>query len=306
MVSTRAQKRSATDVSNPLHQPGILQRVLDYVGAAHWCFVAEVSSLWRVLYFRVACTETHLVGCNYVPYSPQTTKFSAVFASPSRVRHAAALGLHCTTAAYERAAGKYADIATLITAHELGMPYSDRAMLEAADFNDLAVVQFLRAQGCALNTSMFTAAAARGDTAMCAYLHAEQCPWNTRACSAAARNGHASTLRWLMEHGCPWNAFCVQTSAAEGGSVEALQFLQEQGIVPNAGMLAQMLNVAGAHNKLAAAKWMRAQGAQWPTMLVWCTVWPSSAVEWARAEGCTSPTEWPFEVSSDEAGSDNY
>eukprot|EP00953_Heterococcus_sp_UTEX-ZZ885_P008629 5166-Heterococcus_DN1.PRE.2 len=176
MVSTRSRKRSATDVSNPLHQPGILQRVLDYVGAAHWCFVAEVSSLWRDLYLKVACTDTHLVGFRYVPYTPQTTKFSAVLASPSRVLYAAALGVQCTTAAYERATGKCADIATLITAHELGMPYSDRMMLEAADFNDRAVVQFLRAQGCALKTTMYTTAAARGDTAMCAYLHAERCP----------------------------------------------------------------------------------------------------------------------------------
>jgi hypothetical protein len=267
--------------------------VLDYVGAAHWCFVAEVSSLWRDLYLRVACTETHLVGFHKVPYIPQTTKFSAVLASPSRVRYAAALGVQCTTAAYERASGKHADIATLITAHELGMPYSDRVMLEAADFNDRAVVQFLRAQGCDLKTTMYTTAAARGDTAMCAYLHAEQCPWNTRACSVAAVNGHASTLRWMREHGCPWNEYCVQTSAAEGGSVEALQFLrEEQGIVPSAGMLAQMLNVAGAHNKLAAAKWLRQQGAEWPTVLLWDDEqWSGDVLRWARAEGCTSPLE---------------
>jgi hypothetical protein len=56
-----SQKRSTANSSNPLEQAGILQHVLDYVGPGHWCFVAEVSSLWGELYKRVASTETQLV-----------------------------------------------------------------------------------------------------------------------------------------------------------------------------------------------------------------------------------------------------
>jgi hypothetical protein len=126
---------------------------------------------------------------------------------------------------------------------------------------------------------------------MCAYLYAGGCPWSTRACNEAASNGHADTLRWLHEHGCPCNTNDdIHLSAARGGSGDALVFLQQQGIVFTADMLRPMLNAAGAHSKLAAAAWLREQGAQWPAALRWNRQqWSDDAVAWARAEGCTSP-----------------
>eukprot|EP00953_Heterococcus_sp_UTEX-ZZ885_P006630 4048-Heterococcus_DN1.PRE.1 len=61
MVAARAQKRSVKESLNPLQHAGILQRVLDYVGPGHWCFVAEVSKLWRELYLRVAARELQIL-----------------------------------------------------------------------------------------------------------------------------------------------------------------------------------------------------------------------------------------------------
>jgi hypothetical protein len=78
--------------------------------------------------------------------------------------------------------------------------------------------------------------------------------------------------------------------AAQGGSVDVLAYLQQQGLFTSR-MLRQMLRIAGAHSKLAAAKWLRQQGAQWPAVLCWKEmVWSDDKLEWARAEGCTSPT----------------
>jgi hypothetical protein len=292
MVATRAQKRSAADSRNPLQQAGILLRVLDYVGPGHWCFVAEVSSLWRELYSKVTSSSAfRFTGSEDSFYSiPQVTLMS-VMVSISRVRFAHAHGLDCATVTYERAAGMHADIATLAAAHELGMSYSEASVEGAARRNKLAVVQFLCAQGCPLSASVYNAAAGRGDIDMCAYLHSEHCPWSDFTCVTAVVNGYSDTLRWLHEHGCEWHADLIHLAAAWSGSVDTMVCLQQQGLVLTAEMLTDMLNTAGAENKLAAAQWLRQQGAEWPAVLRHCNQWPDNTLLWARAEGCTSPTQ---------------
>jgi hypothetical protein len=292
MDATTAQKRSATDNINPLQHAGILQRVLDYVGPGHWCFVAEVCGQWRDLYKKVASTElktTDLYPQNIICV-PHMTLYSSVFASPSRVRlrkpwH----GLECRTRAYQRAAGRHADIDTLRAAQELGMPFTEAVMEGAAHCNTLAVVDFLHAQGCPWGFDVFEFAAARGDLNICAYLHAEGCPWSAMTCEYAAIKGHANILRWLREHGCPWDDYGIQMLAAEGSSVDVMLYLQEQGIVFDADMLVEMLNIAGAYNNLAAAKWLRQQGAEWPEVLCYRDQrWPVAMLDWAGPAGCRS------------------
>jgi hypothetical protein len=76
------------------------------------------------------------------------TLYSSVFASPSRVKLAHESGLRCTSLAYGHAAGSYADIATLATAHELGMPYTADTMIGAGKCNKLAEIQYMHSEGC--------------------------------------------------------------------------------------------------------------------------------------------------------------
>jgi hypothetical protein len=102
--------------------------------------------------------------------------------------------------------------------------------------------------------------------------------------------------RWLMEHRCP--TYGIHESAAQGGSIDALEYLPHRGIMFTARILRDMLQIAGACNKLAAAKWLRAQGAEWPDVLSWqqrwsepALAWSGDTLAWARAEGCTSPTQ---------------
>jgi hypothetical protein len=106
---------------------------------------------------------------------PQMTLYSSVFASPSRVNGANESGLGCTSDAYQLAAGKYADIATLEAACELGMEYTALTVAGAAERNKLAEVQYLRSQGC---------------------------PWPTKLLERAALRGHFELVRWCREHGC--------------------------------------------------------------------------------------------------------
>jgi hypothetical protein len=169
--------------------------VLDYVGPGHWCFVAEVCSLWKQLYVRVASREVRVTDFGRkITCVPQMTVFSVVFSSLSTVRLARAHGLNFRFPEYQRAAGMHADVAALAVAHESGIRYTASVMDGAVRHNQLDVVQFLRAQGCPLDKFVFDAAATRGDTAMCAYLHAEHCPWSAATCHTAAINCHLGTL----------------------------------------------------------------------------------------------------------------
>jgi hypothetical protein len=85
-----------------------------------------------------------------------------------------------------------------------------------------------------------------------------------------------------------WDTDMVCSSAAMGGSVDVMVYLQQQGIQFTADVLKDMLDHAGVHNKLAATQWLRQQGAEWPAVL---RAWPGEVLAWARAEGCTSPRE---------------
>jgi hypothetical protein len=290
------QLLSTTDDSSPLHHADILHHVLSFVGPGHWLLLAKVSSLWHKMYQKV---DSAIMNKAYSVYTdpcftciPQMTLYSAVFSSPSRVRLADIRIIRCTALQYERAAGMYADVATLQAAHELGMPYTLAVMLGAAHCNDLAVVQYLRAQGCPWGRDVFSRAAGRGDTDLCAYLYANQCPWDAMASAQAARHGHASTLRWLRERGCPCDDDQLHIPAAVGGSVEVMVYLQQQGLIARTSALTEMLRVAGAYQHLAAVTWLREEGAQWPTVLCRSArQWSGDTLAWARAEGCTSPIE---------------
>jgi hypothetical protein len=78
-----------------------------------------------------------------------------------------------------------------------------------------------------------------------------------------------------------------------------MAYLQQQseGVEWNAKLMTDMLNNAGASNKLAAAKWLRQQGAEWPDRLhdsdyAYSSnkgIWSGEVLQWARDEGCTSP-----------------
>jgi hypothetical protein len=179
-----------------------------------------------------------------------------------------------------------------------GCPCTGHIVLRAAaESGNIALTSWIRRQlGVALSEYTMAAAAANGRTAMCAYLRSKQCPWNASASDAAARNGHVKTLHWLIKRGCPGCAVVHCREAALGGSVEVMLYIQQQfgrrGIVTPSALLTEMLNIAGANNRLAAAVWLRQQGAEWPSVLKYYgRLWSGETLAWARSQGCTSPTE---------------
>jgi hypothetical protein len=193
------------------------------------------------------------------------------------------------------AAARRGDLEMLHWALEQGCPYNRYALLSsAASSGSFEMVAWVRQlQFVQLDAETLAAAAAEGHTAMCEHLRAEQCPWGESACNAAFI-GHIDTLRWLHEHGCPFEVELVCEPAASHGTVEVMMFLQQIGLMSTPALLTEMLNSAGAYNTLAAAQWLRQQGAEWPPVLsAHGTVWSGDALAWARAEGCIVLSDAP-------------
>jgi hypothetical protein len=135
-------------------------------------------------------------------------------------------------------------------------------------------------------------AAFKGYLHLCEYLREEGCTWSRDLCSGAVSRRYLVALRWLHEHGCPWDFRALCKLAAQRDSVEIMMYLQQQSDATewNAALLTDMLNAAGAYKKLAAAQWLRQQGAEWPPMLrLHSRSWSGDVLQWARAEGCASP-----------------
>jgi hypothetical protein len=166
--------------------------------------------------------------------------------------------------------------------------------VRAAESGSIELLQYFREHDCVYNEVVMGCAARAGHIHICQHLRDEQCPWDAGACTSAARGGQLDTLRWLREHGCPWDIQGVRTAAAESGDLPTIMYALSAEPAASAAQLTEMLNAAGSNSKLPAAKWLRQQGAEWPAVLKHAfSVWKADVLQWARDEGCTSPTEAP-------------
>jgi hypothetical protein len=227
---------------------------------------------------------------------------------------------------------------------EKGCRFDKDCVDAAAERGDLAMVQWLLQQGCRwrlsnvahlamqtgavaladwlldenyiqLHPSLMCTAAEHGQPAMCQYLRGRGCEWDVTMCSRSCFYAdHSAVLRWLHESGCPWDAEEVALNAAICGSVGILDYLLQQGVLPEGDLLTEMLAAAGAHNRLEAAVWLREHGADWPPALM-CNVpamyWSRELVAWARGEGCTAflsedYTDPYSEAADDHSSSDGW
>jgi hypothetical protein len=69
-------------------------------------------------------------------------------------------------------------------------------------------------------------------------------------------------------------------------------------------LLWQVLRSAGAHGHLAAAQWVRQQGALWPATLVFEERrWTGSVLLWGRQQGCPAADDADLVISNDDSSS---
>jgi hypothetical protein len=238
-------------------------------------------------------------------------------ASIEALEAARELGIHFSVIVMQGAASKN-KLSVLQFLRAQGCPWSSQTCRLLAESGELAALQWARTQRCSWDRYSISSSAVGsgnlepvkwvqqqsgvvcderameltaqlGATAMCEFLRSQWCPWSTRACTTAAVFGRVDTLRWLREHGCPWDeADMVPAAVNYRANVELVQHLQQQGLEFTAEMLTGLLQLAGGSSKLAAAKWLRQQGAEWPPVL---QRWPAEMLAWATAEGCTSPQQ---------------
>jgi hypothetical protein len=249
-----------------------MHKVLSYVGAGHYFFIAAVDNTWRAAYRRVDSRVVHelaLFQDGPITCSARTTIYSSLFATPARVRFAHK-SVDCTAYSYRYAAGKHADSATLAAAHELGMPLTgatlngaaavgaagrlwllaaalhctpelSRGISEhAAMSGSVSVLQRLHEQeGAVFSERACWIAAYHNQLPALQYSHSIGCVWDYRVCSAAARRENLNVLQWAHLHGCPWDWGCVLGMAIRAGSTEVVGWmLQRPGIELHSGLMA--------------------------------------------------------------------
>jgi hypothetical protein len=292
-----SRRYSGIRCSSPFAISGILQHVFAHAGAGNHLFISAVCRDWRDAFkssIKSAQKGSSSKQVRLKDNTYQKTDFGAIFASPGCLRLAVACGLPLdgpSTLRMQFFAGQYADIATLQAAQELGLRL-DAVVIGAAHAGSVAKLKWLHSVlGCSFDEFTMRTAAGSGQLRACQYLHSVGCPWNASACKWAACVSHIETLRWLRESGCPWDVAAISSEAARAGRVEVMAYLQQQGVLTTAAV-SHMLLLAGVHNQLAAAQWLKQQAAaEWPPVLQWRQrSWQGAVLEWARAEGCTAPS----------------
>jgi hypothetical protein len=204
----------------------------------------------------------------------------------------------CATAA------RFGSLALLKQLREHGCPRdSDEMTVLAAWSGSVPLLKWFKERGIVFTETTMSCAVCRGHIAAVEYLHfTEHWPWSTTTCMLAALHDQLDLLNWLQQHGCPCIDAAVKEAAASGGSISVMTYMLEQqqqqvevDVATHTASLTQMLAAAGANGKLAAAQWLRAQGAGWPDVLQFTALeqqqWQGDVLEWARDQGCTSPVE---------------
>jgi hypothetical protein len=172
------------------------------------------------------------------------------------------------------------------------MHATDACIRYAAASGSLDLLKLLHNdQGIQLPPDTSSAAAAYGHIDVLRWLQEVDFAFRMDTTTGAAAGGHPDALQWLLEQGRPRDVNLCGT-AAYFGHLNILSSLQEQGLLPAPRQLSEALQIAGAQGHLGIAQWLRKRRVQWPAVLKYGDKpWTGATLEWARAKGCTAPTE---------------
>jgi hypothetical protein len=100
-------------------------------------------------------------------------------------------------------------------------------------------------------------------------------------------------LQWLRKCGCPWNLDVIAEDALDRSDLEHMKQLRAVTGPWAVHLLSAKLWYAGVENELDIVKWLREQGAEWPTNFNCINIapnrhcWSLQCVQWALANGST-------------------
>ena len=138
--------------------------------------------------------------------------------------------LDAETCAYAAQGGQ---IGVLRYLHELGCPWNEWTVYNAAAENHLDVLRYAHENGCGWGSRgklVCKKAIERGNLDMLKYLHEHGCPWDMTAsvCAAAATAGRLDMLKYVRELGCPWDEHTCYNAAHEG-HLDVIKYAHENG-----------------------------------------------------------------------------
>jgi hypothetical protein len=181
----------------PSYDAGILLHVLNTLGPGQHLFISAVSKAWKESYERVASVQMAGVTHSYdnpaqsCTITPQTTLCSAVFRSPALVRLAHECGLIFINEKLQRIAGRFASVATLKAAHELGLQLTGAVLISAAEAASVPVLQWLHCdEGCVLPFEFDFYAGRSGSIDLFRWWRDESLPIGPSCCTGAAAGAH--------------------------------------------------------------------------------------------------------------------
>eukprot|EP00953_Heterococcus_sp_UTEX-ZZ885_P035171 18165-Heterococcus_DN1.PRE.2 len=138
--------------SNPLSGSAMIQQVFSFLPPGNWLFLGAVCREWQAVYAEQP--DRQVYSFSTYPYPTlvtccsKTTLYSAAVASPAMARLAQSCGLAiCKNYELHAIAGRYANLDTLATLRELGMPLSDTVIGAVIVSGRLDVLQHVITQG---------------------------------------------------------------------------------------------------------------------------------------------------------------
>jgi hypothetical protein len=275
-----------------LSNAGILLLIFSYDGPGSWLFISPVCKLWKQLYEQLDPVRLQKI---YPHATIQLTAYGNALQSPSRLQMSCDHGLHAffTSELLQSSAGAFSDVPTLLAAQELGFQVTDDFFKSSAATGQLAVLNLVHIdQGVPLPANISDIAAAFARMEVLRWLQEVSYAFNESTAAGAAAGGHKAVLLWLVDQEVPIDKKLLRGTAIRYGHMSILSLLHERDLLPPRHHYSSMLQLAGAFGHLDVAQWLRQRGAEWPAILKYGDKpWTGAVLEWARAEGCTSPTE---------------
>jgi hypothetical protein len=125
-VFTRRQRQALAAVSNPLKDAGILHQVFTFLPGS-WLFLGAVCRDSAAVYATLKDQKVPHLNIegdrSWRSYGPKATLYGNAVASPATAHLAFEAGLDLQRERSQFIAGLCADITTLVTLRELGMPF---------------------------------------------------------------------------------------------------------------------------------------------------------------------------------------
>jgi hypothetical protein len=168
---------------------------------------------------------------------------------------------------------------------EVGINWNHQGVFTAAATSgSIELILWLTETGAVFDVEAMIAAAEYGYLNICKHLHAQGCYWDSRVTNAAKT---LEILKWLHENGCPWDVDMMLLMTFDEHIRKYV--IAESGT--SVSKLSELLNIAGIEMNSYIGARLRAEGAKWPNILKYGqTVWKPEMIEWARSQGCVSPT----------------